>query len=125
MTRKLTLRNCSHLSPITSAYRLAIVLATSAQLAGTASAQPLPIGEQASSEALTDGLFVSPASAENLDEEKIRVGLAAIRKGEYGNIHSVLIFGRGKLVSESYFPGEDENNHQGKIGLVEHGRELI
>lgn len=94
-------------------------------LTGAAHAKPATIGQKTAPEALADGLPVSTARREKLDEEKIEAGIAAIREGAYGNIHSVLIFRHGKLVSESYFPGEDENNHQGKIGLVKHGRDTL
>jgi len=93
-------------APRLTAPALAFVLVTSAQLlTTTAFAQPLTVVEQNAPQALEDGLLVGSALAENLDAGKIRAGMTAIRKGAYGNIHSVLIFRRGKLVSESYFPG--------------------
>lgn len=94
-------------------------------LGGQANARPAPIDKATAPKALKDGLRVSSARRQYLDEEKINAGIAAIREGAYGNIHSVLIFRRGKLVSESYFPGDDENNHQGKIGRIEHSRDTL
>ncbi len=63
--------------------------------------------------------------AERLNEASIEAGIEEIRRGTYGNIHSLLIFRRGRLVSESYFPGEDEDNHRGNIGLVLHNRDTL
>ena len=63
--------------------------------------------------------------AERLDEARIRAGIEEIGRGTYGNIHSLLIFRRGRLVSESYFQGEDEDNHNGSIGLVLHSRDTL
>lgn len=93
-------------------------------LPATAHAQQ-PITGETEQEAVGDGLLVSSACHENLDEDKLKAGIVAIREGAYGNIHSVLIFRRGKLVSESYFPGEDENNHQGKIGRILHDADTL
>jgi len=76
-------------------------------------------------EKLGDGIAVISFGAAKLDRAKIAAGIRAIENGVYGNIHSFLIFRRGKLVSESYFPGEDENNHQGNIGLVRHNRDML
>ena len=72
-----------------------------------------------------DGIAVSSFDAAKLDAVRINAGIREIEKGAYGNIHSLLIFRRGKLVSESYFPGQDENNHQGNIGLVRHNRDML
>jgi len=76
-------------------------------------------------EDLNDGIAVSTLGAEKLDAERIGAGVEEIRKGSYGNIHSLLVFRHGKLISESYFPGEDENNHKGNIGLVLHARDTL
>lgn len=72
-----------------------------------------------------DGLDVASYDAAKLDAAKINAGIREIEKGTYGNIHSLLIFRRGKLISESYFLGQDENNHQGSIGLVRHNRDML
>ena len=76
-------------------------------------------------EDLNDGIAVSSMRSEGLDETMIREGIEAIRRGAYGNIHSLLIFRHGRLVSESYFPGEDEDNHNGSIGFVLHSRDTL
>lgn len=72
-----------------------------------------------------DGIDVSSFDAAKLDAAKIDAGIREIAKGTFGNIHSLLIFRRDKLVSESYFLGQDENNHQGSIGLVRHNRDML
>lgn len=72
-----------------------------------------------------DGIAVSSFEDAQLDADRINAGIREIEKGTYGNIHSLLIFRRGKLVSESYFSGQDDNNHQGNIGLVRHNRDML
>lgn len=74
---------------------------------------------------LNDGIVVSTLRAEGLNEASIGAGIEEIRRGNYGNVHSLLIFRHGKLVSESYFPGQDEDNHRGNIGLVRHSRDTL
>lgn len=99
----------------------ALGLHLGAAASSEACARPL----SARPEALSDGIAVGSSSSENLDPARIAKGIGEIEKGAYGNIHSLLIFRHGKLVSESYFSGEDENNHQGKIGFVRHSRETL
>jgi CubicO group peptidase (beta-lactamase class C family) len=79
----------------------------------------------ANPEKLRDGIQVGSLEAARLDQARIASGIRQIERGGYGNIHSLLIFRRGSLVSESYFPGEDENNHVGPIGLVHHNRDTL
>ncbi len=74
---------------------------------------------------LNDGISTATLKSAMLDERRILNGMGEIRKGTYGNIHSVLIFRNGKLVCEEYFTGEDQNNHVGKIGVVTHTRETL
>ena len=76
-------------------------------------------------EELGDGIPTGSLEAARLDQARIAAGLTEVTKGTYGNVHSVLIFRNGRLVSESYFPGQDENNHQGRMGLVQHSRETL
>lgn len=72
-----------------------------------------------------DGIVSGSVGSAMLDTDKIGSGVQDIASGGYGNIHSLLIFRRGKLASERYFAGEDENNHRGKIGVVEHDRDTL
>lgn len=76
-------------------------------------------------EEIGDGIATGSFEAAKLDQAKIAAGISEVAKGTYGNVHSLLIFRDGKLVSESYFPGQDENNHQGPIGLVQHSRDTL
>jgi CubicO group peptidase (beta-lactamase class C family) len=75
--------------------------------------------------AATDDMPLHTLRSEGLDASRIEAGIRDVSAGHYGNIHSLLIFRHGKLVSESYFPGEDENNHNGKIGLIQHGPQSL
>lgn len=114
---------------------LAMVVVSSAPSA--CAAVPAPQADSVSSQVQTagpihtqaqdhgDGIAVSSFDAAKLDAAKINAGIREIDQGAYGNIHSLLILRRGKLVSESYFPGRDENNHQGNIGLVRHNRDVL
>lgn len=79
----------------------------------------------ATPENLRDGIDVGSLDAVGLDPAKIAAGIQQIERGDYGNIHSLLIFRQGRLVSETYFTGEDWNNHVGSIGLVRHNRDTL
>lgn len=94
-----------------------------AELVGSHVQAAGPIDAQA--EEIDDGIAMSSFHSARLDAARINAGVREIENGTYGNIHSLLIFRRGKLVSESYFPGQDENNHQGNIGLVRHNRDML
>lgn len=72
-----------------------------------------------------DSLVIVPPTQAGFDENLLAAGISSIRQGEYGNVHSVLIFRQGALASENYFAGEDWNNHQGYLGVVQHGRDTL
>lgn len=74
---------------------------------------------------LNDGIPTGTLRSAKLDEAKLSAGMNEVLKRTYGNIHSVLILRNGKLVCEEYFTGPDENNHQGEIGVIAHGRETL
>lgn len=81
--------------------------------------------EQGRPQELRDGIATGSLEDAKLDRIRIADGIAEVAKGSYGNVHSLLVFRHGKLVSENYFPGEDQNNHQGSLGLVLHNRETL
>jgi hypothetical protein len=82
-------------------------------IAKPAMSQPSPGYKCSPPAKLNDGLRTGTLRSEKLDEAGILTGMREIRKGTYGNIHSVLILRHGKLVCEEYFAGPDENNHVG------------
>lgn len=84
-----------------------------------------PSPETSAAQAIDDGIRTISFEEAGLDRAPIEAGIQAIKAGAYGNIHSLLIFRHGSLVSETYFDGEDWNNHEGAIGVVRHGRETL
>ncbi|MCG8571869.1 MAG: beta-lactamase family protein [Spirochaetes bacterium] len=54
---------------------------------------------------MDDGLVTGSLSEVNLDEVILGRAVDRIRKGKYGEIHSMLIYKDGMLVFEEYFPG--------------------
>ena len=66
----------------------------------------------------------SPWAEPAFDSQRLADGLAAIDAGEYGNIHSLLVFHHGALVLEHYRKGEDFTR-TGSLGVVEHSRETL
>jgi CubicO group peptidase (beta-lactamase class C family) len=107
---------CSQLSPCL----IATIAVAMAGCAGSPEVQSLPAIDVS-----RNGLATASMQAEGLDPARIAAGIERIASGDYGNIHSLLIFRRGRLVSETYFPGRDQNNHQGDIGVVQHSRDTL
>ena len=56
-------------------------------------------------EVINDGLDVGTLDEANMDSALLGKAVDRIRAGDYGEIHSMLIFHDGKLVFEEYFPG--------------------
>lgn len=54
-----------------------------------------------------DGLEIGSISEANVDSALLGTAVERIKDGEYGEVHSLLIFKDGKLVVEEYFPGHD------------------
>lgn len=104
-----------------TAFLLAILLL----FPGVALSQPIPDYKYSLPAKLSDGIPTGTLRSVKLDEAKLSAGINEVVKRTYGNIHSVLIFRHGKLVCEKYFPGPDENNHKGEIGIVAHNRETL
>lgn len=71
--------------------------------------------------ALNDHWATSSPEAAGLDPERLAAMTEAIRAGEYGNIHAVVIERDGKLVYEQYFEGEDQS-WGARLGHVRFGR---
>ncbi|MEQ1642417.1 MAG: serine hydrolase [Pyrinomonadaceae bacterium] len=102
-------------------FLLAILLLIS----GSAPSQPTSDYKYSPPAMFNDGIQTGTLKSAKLDEAKIVAGTKEILKGNYGNIHSVLVLRNGKLVYENYFTGEDWNNHVGSIGVVNHTRETL
>ncbi len=66
-----------------------------------------------------DGLQVAALEQVGLDTSLIIKAVDRIRRGKFGEIHSILIYKEHKLVLEEYFPGHqyqwDAKNHKGKF----------
>lgn len=58
-------------------------------------------------EQMDDGLEVGSLGETNLDVNLLDTAVDDINNGDYGEIHSMLIYKDGKLVFEAYFPGHD------------------
>ena len=83
-------------------------------------------GQQASPpEKLQDGIDTGTLRAAGLDERTIIAGTKEITNGSYPNIHSLLIFRRGRLVYENYFTGADVERGVGSLGIVNHTRDTL
>ncbi len=54
---------------------------------------------------LGDGILVGSIREVGIDQSLIGNAVERIRKGKYGEIHSLLIYRNGKMVVEEYFPG--------------------
>ncbi len=54
-----------------------------------------------------DGLIVGSISEANVDSAVLGTAVERINNGDYGEVHSLLIFKDDKLVIEEYFPGHD------------------
>ena len=74
---------------------------------------------------LNDGIKTGTLRAAKIDEAKIVAGTNEILKGTFPNMHSLLIFRRGKLVYENYFAGEDVERGVGPLGVVNHSRDTL
>ncbi len=70
---------------------------------------------------LNDGWDTAAPGTVGLDAERLAALTAAIRGGEYGNVHAVLIERQGKLVYEEYFDGQDWS-WGAELGQVRFGR---
>ena len=64
-----------------------------------------------------------PGSA-GMDADLLQQMEQAIERGEYPNMHSVLIYKSGQLVFENYFPGRDEIWGD-SLGVIPHSREAL
>lgn len=68
-------------------------------------------------EDIGDGLAVGTLDEVKIDSTSLGRAVDNIRAGEYGEVHSLLIFRDGKLVFEEYFPGHvwqwDRPNYHG------------
>ena len=67
---------------------------------------------------INDGIRVGTLKDAGLDEAKIVEGTNQILNGTFTNIHSLLIFRRGRLVYENYFTGEDVERGVGALGVT-------
>jgi CubicO group peptidase (beta-lactamase class C family) len=67
-----------------------------------------------------DGLETGSLAAANIDSVRLLQMAGEIEKGNFPNIHSVLIARHNKLVFEKYWPGKDEVWGQDK-GVIPHG----
>src|SRR5688500_5968425 len=76
-------------------------------------------------EKLNDGIRVGTLKDAGFDEARITAASEEIFKGTYPNIHSLLIFRKGRLVYENYFTGEDRERGVGAIGVVKHTRDTL
>jgi len=56
---------------------------------------------------LGDGLAIGKTGDVGMDPEPLQKVVQEIRKGRYGEIHSLLVYQDGTLVVEEYFPGHD------------------
>ncbi|NNL79733.1 MAG: serine hydrolase [Flavobacteriaceae bacterium] len=69
-------------------------------------------------EQVEDGITVGTLSDAGIDTSLIQEAVTRIRNGAYGAVHSILIYRKGKLVLEEYFPGYtykwDAPAHQGQ-----------
>ena len=103
-----------------------LALLCSASLAGGPSfAHDLPAAPPlAVPEAAADGLRTGTLADAGLDPDRVAAGLRAMDGGEYGNIHSLLVFRHGVLVLEHYRSGED-TTREGPLGVVEHSRDTL
>ncbi len=52
----------------------------------------------------------SPAEAQGMDGETLEAGIQEIRKGTYGEVHSLLVVRNGVFVVEEYFEGWERND---------------
>ena len=105
-----------HLHRTIVAFFISVVLGHSVLLAQYRYAPP---------EKLNDGIRVGTLKGAGLDKAKITAGTEEILKGTYPNIHSLLIFRKGRLVYENYFKGEDRERGVGAIGVVKHTRDTL
>ena len=69
---------------------------------------------------VNDGIETGTMAAVNIDSVRIHQMAGEIQKGNFPNIHSVLIARHNKLVFEKYWPGKDEK-WGNDIGVIEHG----
>lgn len=84
----------------------------------TLSEPPIPYNYQPP-EGINDGLDVDTLDGVNIDFALIEKAMSDIKRGKYGEVHSMLIFKDGKLVLEEYFEGHkyewDAPNHHGEL----------
>ncbi len=107
--------------PIRAAFVIAFVLLV------TESALPQPVSDYKYIQPakLNDGIKVGDLRSAKIDESKIVSGTNEISKGTFPNMHSLLIFRRGRLVYENYFTGEDVERGVGPLGIVNHTRDTL
>lgn len=80
-----------------------------------------PLRAQSAPPVLDDGWRTASPMEARLDPELLRAMTEAIRRGEHGNVHALLIEKNGRLVYEEYFTGEDESLGE-ELGRVTFGR---
>lgn len=106
-------------SPLPAGTRVCIVVAlglVSLPLSTPAAAQqsdPPP--------SLDDGWETATPAEVGLDADRLAALTRALRAGEFGNVHALLIEKSGKLVYEEYFTGRDETWGE-DLGTVSFGR---
>jgi CubicO group peptidase (beta-lactamase class C family) len=89
---------------------LACSTSTSGQPAGPLFTPELIVNyAYAAPESLGDGWTTAPADPTRIDVALLEEGVRAIMRGEYPEIHSILIAHRGDLVFEHYFPGTSQD----------------
>jgi len=96
----------------------AVLIGVGAYLAITLSKPSIP-HTYPPPEDINDGLDVGTLDEVNIDLELIEKAVDGINRGEYREVHSVLIFKDDKLVLEEYFRGHryqwDAPNHHGEL----------
>jgi CubicO group peptidase (beta-lactamase class C family) len=96
----------------------AVLIGVGVYLGITLSEPPIPYDYQPP-EGINDGLDVGTLDEVNIDFALIEKAMSDIKRGKYGEVHSMLIFKDGKLVLEEYFEGHkyqwDGPNHHGEL----------
>jgi CubicO group peptidase (beta-lactamase class C family) len=108
-----------------ASFRLGLCLLATLSFAMVGCTRSTNVSSPSRMAGLNDDLTTASMQVQGLDPARIAAGIKRVGRGDYGNIHSLLIYRRGRLLSETYFPGRDENNHQGDIGVVQHGRDTL
>lgn len=87
----------------------------------TTEEETAPLRAQSAPPVLDDGWRTASPDAVGLDGARLAEMTEALRRGEHGNVHALLIERDGRLVYEEYFTGEDESLGQ-DLGRVTFGR---